>query len=424
MRKQRTRSRFQSLLSAIAAPLNKGSNKARRPTRAPRQSEANPDRNDADRIILFTTAALVIFGWIMVYSGSFYVASQQKNTIFTAYNPYHFFILQGIWITLGSMAGYLAFRLPLKFYKILILPGLITIVSLLVIVLFLPGTINGAKLWIKLGPFSLQPSEFAKPLIILYLASLFAKLRTSDYKDYANYFQKKVLPFSLVIAPIVALVLAGSDLAGAGLMIMIAGGMFFMADNHRYTNYTVVMLVISAVIFAITFTTLEPYRMERVETYVDAVITGQPRNPLSSGYQLTQILTAVGSGGFSGYGFGQSRQKYFYLQETAFNDTIFAVIAEEFGFIGSIAVIASFYLLISRALKVAQACKNRFAAYTALGIALWLFLQSLIHLGVNVGMIPLTGITLPFMSYGGSSLIASLITIGILLNVSKEVKLD
>lgn len=381
-------------------------------------------RGPADKTILFTTMALVFFGWVMVYSASFYVASQTKDTLFTDYNSYHFFILQGLWIIAGSIAAYFAYTIPTKWYRLLIIPGLLIIFSLLVVVLFLPATINGAKLWIKIGPITMQPSEFAKPALIIYLAAIFAKQANKSYQDFATYFRHKILPFLLVVVPLVSLVLMGRDLAAAGLIIMIAGGMFFMVDNHFYTNLTVLAGVLIAVIFASYFTVSEPYRLERVETFIDAVKTGAPKNPLSSGYQLTQILTAVGSGGVSGYGFGQSKQKYYYLQETAFNDTIFAVVAEEFGFLGSVALIVLFFILISKALKVAQLSASRFNSLMALGIALWLFLQSIIHLGVNVGMIPLTGITLPFMSYGGSSLISCLIGIGILLNISREVKLE
>src|SRR5262249_52874754 len=153
------------------------------------------------------------------------------------------------------------------------------------------------------------------------------------------------------------------------------------------------------------FTVIQPYRLSRVKNYLDFLLNGNFRDQLNTGYQLYQTIIAVGSGGPLGYGFGQSRQKYNYLQETAFNDTIFAVIAEEFGLFGSVLVILAYVILLFRGLKVAQHAPDRFSAFLALGVVSWIFIQTVIHLGVNVGLVPLTGITLPFISYGGSSLI-------------------
>lgn len=377
-----------------------------------------------DRVVLVATAMLIVFGWIMIYSGSFYVASQRLNTILYPYNPYHFFILQGIWILVGLAAAFLTYKFPVKSYKTLVMPALAIVGLLLVVVLVRDETVNGAKLWILIGPFSLQPSEFAKPTLIIYLAAIFAKYKEKDLTDFQTFVSKRIVPFALVVFPIVMLILIGRDLATAVLVAAIAVVMFFMNDNHLYTNLAVVALLVGGVVFGTYFTFSEGYRQERVNTYLEVLRTGTPDKPLSSGYQLNQILTAVGSGGLDGYGFGQSRQKYYYLQETAFSDTIFAVIAEEFGFIGSVGVIGAFAILIFRGVKIAQHAQSKYSALIALGISIWIFLQALIHLAVNVGLFPLTGITLPFLSYGGSSLLSCMIGIGLLLNVSREVNLD
>jgi cell division protein FtsW len=385
---------------------------------------SNKAKNPPDSVIIITTALLLFFGWIMVYSGSFYVASQRQGTLFFDNNPYHFFILQGIWIVVSTLAAFIVYKIPLDLYKTFVIPALLIIGALLILVLLRDQTVNGAKLWILIGPFSLQPSEFAKPVLIIYLAAIFAKYKQKDLTDFNTFIKRRILPFALVVLPIVTLILLGRDLATAALVAAISGVLFFMNDNHIYTNLTVALMLVIGVFAGTYFTFSEEYRLERVRTYMEVLRTGSPDKPLSSGYQLNQILTAVGSGGFDGYGFGQSRQKYFYLQETAFNDTIFAVVAEEFGFIGSVAVIFAFAVLAFRGVKIAQNAKSKYSSLLALGVSIWIFMQAVIHLGVNVGLFPLTGITLPFMSYGGSSLLSCMIGIGILLNVSKEVKLE
>jgi cell division protein FtsW len=417
-RKREQRKRQISKLFATFSPLSKEKILRRR------KDNTKGPSGSADKLILLTTLSLSIFGWIMIYSGSFYVASQRINTIFSPNNSYHFFILQGFWILIGFVVGFFAYKLPIRAYKTLVIPALVLIITLLITILLLPAEINGAKLWIKIGSFSLQPSEFVKPALIIYLAAIFSKYNEKDLKNYSTYLQKRIVPFAMVVVPITLLVLAGRDLATTVLLGMISIILFFMNDNHFYTNLTVILLAVVSISLTTVFTLSENYRMERVNTYIEVLETGSPEKPLSSGYQLNQILTAVGSGGFDGYGFGQSRQKYYYLQETAFNDTIFAVIAEEFGFLGSSAVIGAFALLVFRGVKIAQNAKNKFSSLLALGITVWIFLQAVIHLGVNVGLFPLTGITLPFMSYGGSSFISCMIGIGILLNISKDAKLE
>ncbi len=389
-----------------------------------RSSAPHETPKQHDWIILYVVAGLCIFGLLMIYSGSFYVASQRANTIFTPNNPYHFFILQAAWLVVGSVAGFIFYKLPLGTIKALALPALLTIGILLLIVLAIPGEINGAKLWIKIGPFSLQPSEFAKPFLLVYIAGLLAKINTKDLKELESYAKHSLLPFLLVVLPIVGLIFLGKDLATAGLVGAMCLGVYFFAVNSRLHHIITIGLVAIAIVAGIGFSLSEQYRVNRVNTYIQFLETGEVQDPTDTGYQLRQILIAVGTGGFNGFGFGQSKQKYFYLQETAFSDTIFAIVAEEFGFLGSILVILAYVILIFRALKIAQNAPNAFSSLLALGIGIWFFLQTVIHLGVNVGLIPLTGMTIPFLSYGGSSLLASLIGVGLLLNISKKVKLD
>ncbi|MFW5702341.1 MAG: FtsW/RodA/SpoVE family cell cycle protein [Candidatus Dojkabacteria bacterium] len=411
--KKRKQARLKSLLDSFKI-ASKGERKSSK-----RESSQN---YGPDKIVLFTALILTFFGWIMIYSGSFYVASQRDGTILHDGNAFHFFIMQGIWILLGGLLGYIFYRMPIKIINSLAIPGLGVAIALLVIVLLLPGEINGTKQWILIGPFSLQPSEIAKPVLVLYLAGLLSK--TIEYKKYQDYLEKRLIPAGVIALPLMVLILVGGDLAATGVIAVITLVMMFMGDHHKYNHITLVAMVLLATLLGAVFTMSEGYRMERIENYLQILETGTTENPLSSGYQVTQILTAVGSGGLDGYGFGQSRQKYFYLQETAFTDTIFAVIAEEFGLIGSLAVVSAYFVLSTRTLKIASFADNKNQYLILVGITAWIFFQSLVHIGVNVGLIPLTGITLPLMSYGGSSFIACSVGIGIILNISKNIKLD
>jgi cell division protein FtsW len=328
----------------------------------------------------------------------------------------------------GTFTAILAYKFPLDKLRFLITPAYAVVLGLLIIVLLLPGEINGAKLWIRIGPMSLQPSEFAKPVLIVYLAAVLAKPWSMTKKNTSSavqdYINQRLLPFCFITLPISFLVLIGNDLATAALIFGIGLVVFFLSDSNTIHNLFNIIAGGVGTALGIFFTVSEPYRMARLARHLDFTFTGQITDPLNTGYQLRQILIAVATGGLFGYGFGQSRQKYFYLQDTAFTDTIFAVIAEEFGFIGSILVIIGFMLLVFRAIKIAQASPNKFYSLIAAGVGIWIFFQSFIHLAVNVGLIPLTGMTLPLMSYGGSSLIATLAGVGLLLNVSKHVKLD
>lgn len=385
-------------------------------------STAENRLHSPDFYLLAIPIALALFGWIMIYSGSFYVASQRPATILSPYNPFHFFILHGIYLTGAAIACYIFYRLPLKSFRYIAALGLIGVIILLIIVLILPTEVNGAKLWIRIGTFSLQPSEFAKPILILAIAGAFAK--DKDWKTWGQYLTGKFLPFATITLTVVGLIFFGNDLATAALVAAICLAVYFLSSDNSLHNITVMGAGAITAALGVIFTFTASYRVARVDTYLQFLIEGTIADPLNTGYQLRQILIAVGTGGLFGYGFGQSRQKYLYLQETAFTDTIFAVVAEEFGLIGGLLIITGFLIFALRGLKVARHCRTRYEGLVTAGIVIWITLQALIHLGVNVGLIPLTGMTLPFMSYGGSSLLASAIGLGILLNISRRVKLN
>jgi len=422
---------FQNFFRSSSNNSDSRSGKSAKPAKFRGKEENKEDSHHQKRVdpfIVVCVAILVAVGWMMVYSSSFYVASQRASTLFAPNNSFHFFIIQGVAIVVGLIACFVCVKMKFSHLRALALPGLIIVGMLLIAVLFLNKEINGARLWIKLGPFSLQPSELAKPLLCLYYGYILSK----DWKSTAenlqtklvDYLTQKFLPFALVLVPIMGLVFIGKDLAGAAIIGVIGVAMYFLSSNSKIHNWFTGLLASGGVLMGVLFAVIEPYRLQRIKTYLGFLGTGVIEDPLNTGYQLQQTLIAVGTGGILGYGFGQSLQKYFYLQETAFSDTIFAVYAEEFGLLGSLALITVFLLLFLRGIKIAQAASNKASALTAFGLVIWLFLQTAIHLGVNVGLIPLTGVTLPFMSYGGSAMISSLIGVGLLLNISKQAKLD
>ncbi len=411
--------RIQSVTNSFFSILSGGNDSSTKNSRGDQAAQHRPDY-----IILTVVALLLLFGWVMVYSSSFYVASQKEDTLIYPFNPFHFFILQGIWIIFSSVVGFFIYKIGYKTHRKLSLLAYLFFLVLLVVVLAMPE-LNGAKQWINIGPASIQPSELMKPFIIVLLAGVLSK-KWQQPKSNAlqSYIKNKLLPFALIAGPVVLLVIIGKDLATGGIILLICTAMFIFSNDTVVHNIFSVVMLLGSAAMGVIFTVIEPYRVNRIKTYLHFLQTGQIDDPLNTGYQLRQILIAVGTGGFFGYGYGQSRQKYFYLQETAFSDTIFAVIAEEFGAIGSLIIICAFLILIFRSLKLAANVKSKFASLTVLGITVWFAIQTIIHMGVNVGLIPLTGVTLPFVSYGGSSLLSCTIGISILLNISKEVKLD
>ncbi len=429
---KRKRNRFLTDLAGISKSLGistEGNGKASKTSRISKSAPEHTHYGQPDSVILAITIGLVVFGLLMVYSGSFYVASNQIDTIFFPGNPWHYLIMQSAWVLVGSVLAYIAYRTPIKLVKMLMLPAFISIIALLVLTLLQPGDINGAKSWIDIGfnGIRIQPSELAKPVLIVYLAAILARPWQAKDKfedQFKMYLRKRLIPFALITAPIVLLVLAGKDFATAGVIGVTAFAVFFFADNSKIHNLFIGIVPVLGVVLSLIAVSLESFRQSRIATYLAFLKDGEIINPLSTGYQLSQIMIAVGSGGLTGYGFGQSKQKYFYLQETAFSDTIFAVAAEEFGLLGGLILLAALILFLSRGFKIARKLDNKFESLLCLGIVIWLSVQSFIHLGVNVGLLPLTGLTLPLVSYGGSSLLGVLVSIGLLLNISRKVKLD
>ena len=371
-----------------------------------------------DSFLLIFCVLMAIFGAIMIFDASVY----QANTIFN--DQFYFLKSQIVWLLVGAIPAVIVYFWDYRKMLKLAFPALIITVLLLAAVLILGEATNGSKRWFAIGSLpKIQPAEFAKLTIIMYLAQWLAK---RDYK-YNNFnsaikegFLKNLLGFVAILGVVALLILLEPDLGTTMVVCITCFLMFLMAGEdriHTIASFSVLGLLIPiAGVAAI----LEPYRLQRVTTFLSLLFTGQVADPQGTGYQMQQILIGIGSGGFFGTGFGQSRQRFGYLVEnTAFTDSIFAVILEELGFLGGTLIVIAWLGFLWRGLKVALGAPDKQGKLLAAGITIWLVIQTLLNIGANVGIIPLTGMPIPLVSYGGSSTIVSLVGIGILLNISK-----
>jgi cell division protein FtsW len=288
-------------------------------------------------------------------------------------------------------------------------PKLLGVAIIALLFLMVPGishSQNGATRWIGFGSISVQPAEILKIALILYLAAWFEKRQ-----DELGSLLDGVVPFMIMVGlACFVIVVLQRDMGTAMVLAFAAVGVFFTA-GMRWRHFLAVVIAGAAAAWAAVI--LFPHRLSRIMTFIDPskAVTGQ-------GYQINQALIAIGSGGIAGLGLGHSIQVYGYLPEAA-NDSIFAIIGEEFGLIGALAIIALFGILVYRGLEVARTAPDMFSRLVATGISLLMLFQAIINIGAMLALVPLTGIPLPFISYGGTSLVVSLFAAGILLNISK-----
>lgn len=359
-----------------------------------------------DLWVLGSAMALAALGLVMVVSSSISVADRQLDA------PFHYAARQAVFLMAGALAGWVALRVPLSILETLSRVALLGVFVLLLMV-FVPGlgfSVNGSMRWIDLGPVGFQVAEAAKLAMIVFVAGYLVRQEKALQERFMAPF--KPLFLALLAA---GLLLMQPDYGAAVLLIAITGGMVWLAGaRFRYLAIlalTVLPLMASAAL-------LEPYRLRRLTSFMNPW-----SDPYADGFQLTQALIAVGRGEWFGVGLGDSVQKLFYLPE-AHTDFIFAVLAEELGLLGVLVVLGLFGMLVGRALWLgwrAIEAGRPFAGYLAYGIALWIGLQVLISVGVNLGVLPTKGLTLPLISYGGSSLLVMCTAIGLLLRVSVEI---
>lgn len=359
---------------------------------------------EVDFILLATVLILVSFGIIMVFSASSYVA---LHNIDYNFDQYYFLKKQGL-IGVFSFALMLFIqRINYHFYRNKkILLGIIGItIVLLILVLFMKDS-HGAHRWIRLGPLSLQPSEVAKYTVVLLLAHSMAK-----QGDNIKHFLRGVLPYFVISGFFAGMVLIEDSLSIAAVIMGVTIIMLFVAGTKTIHLGAVIGSVIS---LGITFILIEPYRLKRLDTFLDPF-----SDPQGKGYQIIQSWYALASGGLLGLGFGQSRQKCFFIPEPH-NDFIFSIIGEELGFVGCMFLIILFVIIISRGIKIAVNARDTYGTLLATGITSVIAIQAIINIAVVSGAMPVTGVPLPFVSYGGSALLVNLAAIGVLLNISSN----
>jgi len=370
-----------------------------------KKSTANPFYYD--RWLLIAALALVSFGLVMVTSASMVVSDREYGY------PFHFLVHQTLYLALGVMVVAIVIRLPLAFW--LKIGGYLLLACLfLLVVVLIPHVgreVNGSVRWIGFGPLTLQVSEFAKLAVVIYMAGYLVR-RDNEVRTHISGFIKPMA----VLAVVAFLLLLEPDFGATAVIMATALGMMFLAEMRLWQFVALLVSVASGlVVLAVS----SPYRLLRLTTFMHPWA-----HQFNSGYQLTQALIAFGRGGIFGVGLGNSIQKLFYLPE-AHTDFLFAVLGEELGLIGELAVIGLFVFLIGRMLNIGRMAQLRdraFAAYLSYGFGLWLALQAMINIGVDSGMLPTKGLTLPFMSYGGSSMLVNCVVLGIILRVAHELK--
>lgn len=362
-----------------------------------------------DRFFLVLVVTLLAIGILMVASASMVISERQYH------QPFHYLTRQLFYLGLGFVAVLVLIRIPTKVWQKLSVPLIILALVLLVAVLIphIGRSVNGSRRWIAIGPLSFQVSEFVKMAVILYVAGFLVR-RQDEVRTQLSGFIKPMVLFSLVAV----LLLLEPDFGATAVIGCTILTMLYLAGARLWIFIVFLAIILFAFVLLIY---AAPYRLQRLTTFVNPWAT-----PFSSGYQLTQSLIAFGRGGWFGVGLGNSVQKLFYLPE-AHTDFLFAVIAEELGLIAVLAVIMVYALLIWRILRIgriAQVNQRDFCAYTAFGFALWLGMQVFVNIGVNSGMLPTKGLTLPLISYGGSSLLIDCIAIGILLRIDYENRIN
>lgn len=365
---------------------------------------ARPRYHSPDVLLIGTAAILVAFGLIMLYSAGAVVGFQRFG------QADYYFKRQLLFFAIGIAASYLCYILDYHFWKRYAMALLIISIILLFLV-FVPGigfSAGGAHRWIAFGNFLIQPAEIVKLTFLIYLA-VWLEARGKGIKDLSYGF----LPFLCLLGAVVFLVLLQPDLGTVSIIVFLSLVTYFVAGAPWRYVFAFITGGLGLVALLIK---VAPYRAARLTVFLNP-----SADPQGIGYHINQALLAIGSGGLFGRGLGNSLQKYNYLPEVT-SDSIFAVIAEELGFILVLALIGLYLYLLRRGLEVARKAPDDFGRYVAVGITAGIVIQALINMAALSGLLPLTGITLPFISSGGSSLIILLAQVGILANISRQTK--
>ncbi|MCI9585086.1 MAG: putative lipid II flippase FtsW [Bacilli bacterium] len=352
--------------------------------------------------LVIAVTVLSLFGLLMVYSSSYVWAEYKFDDAFKYVKN------QGMFLILGLILMFAVSKVHFeKYYKYSNKIFLVCFI-LLVLVLFVGTERNGSKSWFGIGSFGIQPSEFMKLAMIIFTS----KYLYNNRKDINN-IKKGVIPILGLTLVVFALIMLQPDFGTGLILVMGIIGLLFVGGVDLKFFLKIGLVGVGGIVALIA---AAPYRLKRILSFLNPW-----EDPLGSGFQIIQSLYAIGPGGLFGFGLGGSRQKHFYLPEPQ-TDFIFSIISEEFGFVGILIVASLFITIIALGIKIALKCENLFGKYLAFGIIFELGFQALLNLMVVVGLIPVTGVTLPFLSYGGSSLMITLMSIGIILNISRHQK--
>ena len=376
-----------------------GSTHVSRPGRAPA----------IDATLMVVVSALILIGTVMVYSASISLADSPRFNV----APTHFLVRHLLSLGIAFTAAVLVFQIPMQTWQRLA-PWTFAAAFALLVVVLIPGIgkgVNGAKRWIPLGVLNLQPSELMKVACVLYAANF-----TVRKQDYMHDFAKGFLPMAIVMGAIGVLLLLQPDLGAFGVIVAISMGILFLGgvNGKLFAGISGALTIVFMLVIW-----LSPWRRERIFAYLDP---WSEANALGKAYQLSHSLIAFGRGEWLGVGLGGSVEKLHYLPE-AHTDFILAVLGEELGLVGVLTVVVLFYWLIKRAFEIGRqaiALERTFAGLVAQGVGLWIGVQAFINVGVATGLLPTKGLTLPLMSYGGSALLSTLVSLAILLRVDRE----
>jgi cell division protein FtsW len=365
-------------------------------------TQRTPKRVPVDPVLLAITLILALVGVVMVYSASAVVAGIRLH------DSWYFLKRQLAWLGVGLLLMHVVSRLDYGIWRKLAIPLLLLTTTLLVLVLVpsLGSAAKGARRWLHVGPINVQPAELTKFVVVMYLAAYVSKKQ-----DRLTEFARGLLPPLIILASLSALVLLEPDLGTVVVMGLVVVTMLFLA-GARIKHLGLLALCSLPTVAALILGS--PYRRRRVIEYLYGA-----KDPTGAGYQINQSFLAFGSGGPFGVGLGEGKQKLFFLPE-AHTDFVLALIGEELGLVGSATIVLLFGLFVLKGFQVAGRARNQFGRHLAMGITMLIGMQALVNVGVVTGLLPTKGLTLPFVSYGGSSLVANLLGVGILLSISRD----
>jgi len=355
-----------------------------------------------DQILLFVTITLALVGLVMMFSASAVVAGKKFD------DSWYYLKRQLVWLTFGLMLLHVISRIDYVWWKRLSFPllGLITVLLILVLVPSIGGVKNGARRWLLLGPISIQPAEMAKLISVIYLAAYLARK-----EDRLQHFSSGLLPPLLIIGILSALVLGEPDLGTVVVLALVTGGLLFVGGARMAHLST---LALCAIPIGLALVLTSEYRRPRLMAFLNP-----SSDPSNAGHQITQSFLAFGSGGLFGVGLGEGKQKLLFLPEPH-TDFVLALVGEELGFVGTGIIILFFAAFVIRGFQISTRARIPFGRYLGIGVTTLIGIQALINACVVTGLLPTKGLTLPFVSYGGSSLVVSLTGVGILLSISRD----